>query len=568
VLRNGSYRKAVGRGYATSSETARLRSSELRAVLAAVDYLTGQQPTKRSAAASDLLRSVFDDSASVIASELSEQTRSVSSSKLEELNFQGTHHPVTPGPAGDACELTISEATGRIERKTLSPVELTLSMLDRISTNDARIRAWFTVAADQALEAARAAESRALAGARRGILDGIPYGLKDVFLTAGIRTTFGSRTASTFIPSRNAAVVSRLNEAGAVLLGKTSTTEYAIGDPVASRNPWDLGHTPGASSAGSAAAVAASMATFSIGTQAGGSLLRPAAYCGVVGLKPTSGLISRRGLVPVSWTLDEVGTVSRTVADAAILLGTLGRRKHGGGNESDDYYMRFLGQSVAGVRVGIPDRFFTSQASREVRAAYDRALNVLESLGTHLIEITLPTIFERAQSTLAILSYAEAASLHLNTYRAHRPVLGARMRRNIEVGTLIPAAAYLEALRVRDQYKRQMTSVMASVDVIATPSAPTPAPRGLRNPGSPILNYPFTLAGLPTITIPIGFSRSLLPIGMQVVAQRHSESALFTVGNAYQMATDWHTKRPTLALQDREGSHDAISGSVAEAPRG
>jgi aspartyl-tRNA(Asn)/glutamyl-tRNA(Gln) amidotransferase subunit A len=430
------------------------------------------------------------------------------------------------------------------------------SAIETAERDEPSIRAWVTLLPDQAIRAAKASERRIRRGSGIGPLEGIPFGAKDVFFTSGILTTAGSRYMADFVPTQDAAVISRLRGAGAILLGKTTTTEFAFGDPPSTRNPWHRGHTPGGSSSGSAAAVAASMATFSLGTQTGGSLLRPAAYCGLVALKPTFGAVSRAGVLPVSWTLDHVGAITRTVADSALVLGVLTDRmpamRPSAPAPAVFRYEQFLGRSITGAVVGIPDRFFLSQAEAPVIDSFWRAAHVFESLGVRLRKIVLPPSFEAAQSLLSILSFSEGAAAHFRAYRHGWQYMGPRLQRNIEAGLLVSPGLYLRSQALLRRYRVEMLDCLRTVNAIATPTAPSLAPSGLRSIGTSIFNFPFTAAGVPAITFPIGLEGPhSLPVGMQLAASPWAEGRLLALGDAYQSSTEWHR---TLASRPKRSS--------------
>ncbi|MEB3100093.1 amidase [Ferviditalea candida] len=448
-------------------------------------------------------------------------------------------------------DLTISEASRLIHSKELSPVELTQACLNRIDQVDERVQAWVTVVRETALRDAEAAEHSILHGESSSPLHGIPFGAKDLYYTAGIRTAGGSRIDADFIPTEDAAVITRLKSAGAILLGKTTTTEYAFfGGVPPTRNPWNLNHTPGGSSSGSAAALAASMAIFTLGTQTAGSLSRPASYNGLTGLKPTYGRISKAGIMAGSWSLDHAAAFTRTVEDAAMVLNVLA-----GPDRNDPAtldapvpdYTRALEQDIGGKAIGIPDSFFFDDIDAETARAVDAALEVLKSLGARIVSVSLPPSFAQANIAHRVVMNCEAAAYHRDSYRNNADMYNPSLREMIELGLLTPAADYLQAQRIRTVFREELSALLRQIDILAAPSAPTPAPEGIAHTGSPVFNIPFTNAGVPTISIPVGFSQNTgLPVGLQMAARPLNEEVLISFGHAYQKVTDWHKTRPVL----------------------
>jgi Asp-tRNAAsn/Glu-tRNAGln amidotransferase A subunit and related amidases len=445
--------------------------------------------------------------------------------------------------------LTIAEAAELIGGKKLSPVELTEACLARIDSLDDKVQAWVTVVGDAALEAAREAEQEIAAGKYRGPLHGIPYAVKDIIYTAGIRTTGGSKVDPEFVPAANAAIIDQLAAAGAILLGKTTTTEFAFwGGAPATRNPWNLEHTPGGSSAGSAAAVAASMALFSLGTQTIGSLLRPAAYNGLTCLKATYGRVSRYGVIPAAWSLDHVGALTTTVEDTALVLEAIA------GHDPRDpaslpgmvpRYSHCLDSEISGTVIGIPSAFFQAEEP-SITLTMEEAGKVLGDLGVRVRPIDLPVCWDEAAASLTVVMRAEAAAYHYDKFVAAPEKFGPYIREQLRMGSLIPAVDYLRAQRIRTLFREEMLKLFNTVDVIVTPTTPTVAPLGF-NTGSPAFNGPFTNAGLPAITVPIGFDAPTgLPIGMQLAGPPLAEELLLALAHNFQKSTDWHDQRPKL----------------------
>jgi aspartyl-tRNA(Asn)/glutamyl-tRNA(Gln) amidotransferase subunit A len=456
--------------------------------------------------------------------------------------------------------LTIAEASALIEAGELSPVELVESILERIEQVEPQIQAWVTILSEEALQAARIAEQAILKGERIGPLHGIPFGAKDLYYTAGIRTTAGSKVAADFVPTTDATVITRLKQAGAILLGKTTTTEYAFfGGAPATRNPWNRAHSPGGSSSGSAAALASSMAMFTLGTQTAGSLSRPAAYNGLTTLKATYGRVSRAGIIAASWSLDHAGAFTRTAEDAAIVLQAIA-----GYDELDPTsirsvapnYRKALSQdsescgesSMKGMVVGVAKEFFYDQVEQpELIRAVEQAIEVYQRLGAQIVPVSLPPSFKDAQAAHRIVMRVEAASYHQDHYDSSAHLYTPELRELLELGRATPALDYLRAQRIRSVYRKEMVGVLEQVDALLTPAAQGQAPEGQSFTGSPLLNAPFTNAGVPTIVHPIGFAAGTgLPFGLQLAARPHGEERLIRLCHAYQSVTNWHQARPEL----------------------
>lgn len=446
--------------------------------------------------------------------------------------------------------LTLAQAAALIRTKALSPVELTAAYLARIAALDSQVKAWVYVVAEQALASARQLEDALMRGEYRGPLHGIPYGAKDLFYTAGLPTAAGSQVRPDFVPEENATVINRLQAGGAVLLGKTTMTEYAFrGGAPATRNPWNLKHTPGGSSSGSAAALAASMALFTLGTQTLGSLLRPASYNGLTCLKATYGRISRHGVIPASWSLDHVGALTRTVEDTALVLEAMAGydpQDPTALNEPTPRYLEDLAQSLKGRVVGVPTSFFEPQ-EEAVAQALQAALVVLQELGLQVVPVDLPACLPESLAAHVLVMQTEAAAYHQERFLAAPEKFGPHLRQQLALGSLTPAVDYLQAQRVRHVFKVEFMKLFAEVDVIVTPTTSTVAPAELANTGDPAFNGPFTNIGLPALTVPIGFeAKRNLPIGMQLASAPDREALVLAIGHQYQLATAWHGARPQL----------------------
>jgi aspartyl-tRNA(Asn)/glutamyl-tRNA(Gln) amidotransferase subunit A len=445
-------------------------------------------------------------------------------------------------------ELTLADASEMIGKRALSPVELTRSVLDRIAAVEPRVLAWARTLPQPAMAKAVRLDWLLRQGTYLGPLHGIPVGIKDTYYTAGVETAAGSRVLAGFVPTFDASVVRRLQEAGAILLGKTATTEFAYADPAVTRNPWNPGHTPGGSSSGSAAGVAAGMCLGAFGTQTGGSIVRPSAFCGVVGFKPTYGRVSRHGIIPFAWSLDHPGPIAKTVRDVALLLSAVaGPDPHDPSATTQPVpsYAEGLEAPLHGLTAGIPDRYFPERSSPAVATAFQGAVRVLEKLGVRIQEVTLPDCFEAGVDAGRVIMHAEGAAFHRDWYKTRSEDYGRKLAGLIEAGLLIPAASYLRAQRVRSVAIAAMRRLLTDVDVLITPSTPGPAPEGLASTGDSVFNSPASTFGLPALGLPMGFGPSGLPLGLQIMGGPFEECTVLRVGAAYEAATPWHEQRPT-----------------------
>jgi len=462
--------------------------------------------------------------------------------------------------ATDPVDLTLAEASRMIRARQLSPVELTEAYLAAIERYEPAVNAYITITRERALEQAHALEAELANGTWRGPLHGIPIALKDNIDTAGIRTTAAGAVFADRVPSEDAEVVRRLDAAGAVLLGKLNMHEYAYGGtssithfgPV--HNPWNLAHIPGGSSGGSAAAVAARMCAGALGTDTLASIRLPAAYCGVVGFKPTHGLASIRGIIPVSESLDHVGPLARTVADAALMLGAIA-----GFDPLDPVsirapipdYSAALYRSAATLRIGLPgDRYFAA-LEPDVEAAIDDALAMLRRLTAQTRDVTMPEPPDFSVLLAEAYAYHKPWLDDPATRRLYDPVT---LERLLAAGAF-STVEYYAARRELELARNAIDSVFADVDLVVTPTAPG-LPETIANAQNPaeasgaepsVRNtYPFNLFGIPTISVPCGFSSTGLPVGLQISGPRLGELAVLTLAHAYEQATDWHRRRPPL----------------------
>lgn len=411
----------------------------------------------------------------------------------------------------DPHELTLAEAASAFREGKLSPVELLNALLARIEAQEPRVRAWETLDPEGALRVARDSEQR-LSGGRARPLEGLPLGVKDIFYTAGLRTTAGFPPFRDHVPSYDAAPVERLRAAGAVILGKTVTTQFALVDPPKTRNPWNTDRTPGGSSSGSAAAVAARMAPAALGSQTAGSVQRPASYCGVIGFKPTFGRISRFGVVPLAWSLDHVGMLARTVEDVSLLYGNLV------GHDARD--PGSLPDSPDAAYDGGPPRLalvtdFMERAEPEVRDHLTFVAGRLKPAGATVTEVSLPEDFDLIWAVQQTIMRAEIGELHRSLHARHADDYSPNIRAMVEVGQLVSAADYVRAQRLRRRIQRRILEQVAGFDAYLTPSVSNTAPDASTT-GDPRFQAIWTLIGLPSITLPSGLSTDGLPFGTQL----------------------------------------------------
>ncbi|TMA57243.1 MAG: Asp-tRNA(Asn)/Glu-tRNA(Gln) amidotransferase subunit GatA [Deltaproteobacteria bacterium] len=481
--------------------------------------------------------------------------------------------------------LTIHEATALLRTRALSAQELTRAVLDRIHATDARTRSYLTVCEPEALAQAETADRRLAAGDAIPPLCGIPLAVKDVILTKGIRSTAGSKILEHFVPPYDATVTRLLKAAGAVIIGKVNCDEFAMGSSnensafFPSRNPWDLSRVPGGSSGGSATAVAADQALAALGTDTGGSIRLPAAFCGVVGVKPTYGRVSRFGVVAYASSLDQVGPLAKDVQDCALVLQAIAGHDPRDSTSVDrpvPNYQATLTQGVQGLKVGIPQEYFVEGMQPEVETAVHQAIAALAALGAQPVSISLPHT-EYAIATYYLIATAEASS-NLARYdgvkygyraaqtgnlmdmycrtRAHG--FGSEVKRRIMLGTYALSAGYydayyLKAQKVRTLIRQDFLTAFEACDVIATPVAPTVAFRLGEKTADPLTMYlsdiftiAVNLAGLPGLSVPCGCDAKGLPIGLQLIGKPFGEDTLLQAAYAYEQATPWHMRKPPL----------------------
>ncbi|MEZ4600184.1 MAG: Asp-tRNA(Asn)/Glu-tRNA(Gln) amidotransferase subunit GatA [Syntrophotaleaceae bacterium] len=484
----------------------------------------------------------------------------------------------------DLTELTIHEMHDLLRAGKVTAQDLVSAFLDRIDATDERINAFITVNRQQALQDAAAADERLAAG-NGNILTGIPLALKDIFVTEGLLTTCASQILANFVPPYDGTAVRRLREQGAVMVGKLNMDEFAMGSsnenssfgPV--RNPWNTDYVPGGSSGGSAACVAARQAAGALGTDTGGSIRQPAAHCGVVGLKPTYGRVSRYGVIAYASSLDQVGPLTRDVEDCAILFGAVAGHDPADSTSVDlpvPDYRAALREGVKGLRIGLPREYFIEGLDPEVKKAIENAVETLRGLGAEPVEVSLPHT-EYAVACYYLIATAEASSNLarydgvrygrrveenqglIDMYNQTRAAgFGREVKRRIMLGTYALSsgyydAYYLKAQKVRTLIRQDFLDAFTKVDVILTPVAPTPAFRIGEKTADPLQMYlsdiftiPVNLAGTCGMSLPCGFSSGGLPIGLQVIGRPFAEETVLRTGYAYEQATDWHQRRPAL----------------------
>src|SRR5437762_1020452 len=415
----------------------------------------------------------------------------------------------------DLTTLSAVAARDAIKSGALSPVALVDACLARIRSLDPTLQAWIHVDEAGARTQAALREEEAKSGKLRGPLHGIPVGIKDIFDVEGMPTTAGMREWAHTRPTRDSASVQMLRNKGAIVLGKTHTTQFAYRDPAPTRNPWNRAHTPGGCSSGSAAAVAARMVPLALGSQTVGSVLRPASYCGVVGFKPTHGLVSTTGVIPLAGSLDHVGVFTRGVADAGLVFSVLAR------------------QRVA-VEPGNPPRLALApevlrRASREVAAHVQATADAFARAGATLTEVKLPRSFDGIHAAGQTVLESEAAAFHEPLFAKYADQYGPEIRKLVERGLTISAVTYLGANRARLAFREEVMEVLAAHDALLTPTAPTPAPEGLASTGDASLCAPWSFAGVPAISLPSGLTPSGLPLAIQLVQAAGASARLLSV---------------------------------------
>lgn len=462
------------------------------------------------------------------------------------------------GTASALTDLTIAELAPKLASREISPVEVTQAYLARIEQLDGQVHAYVRVTSERALQDAQSADAEIRAGAYRGPLHGVPIALKDLYHTAGIPTTGCSRAYLDHVPTKDGFVVEKLRAAGTVLLGKLTMHELATGAPdpdgpfPPARNPWDLARMPGASSSGSGAALAARLCAGALGSDTGGSIRGPASWCGIVGHKPTYGLASRRGVMPLSWTLDHVGPMARTVADTAILMQAIA-----GYDQLDDGsaavpipdYSAALGRLPGKLRIGVPWTYLEGRADvdPETVSLFRVAVSDLQTLGATVVPFEFPYV-EHADIIGTGILVSEAYTIHEAGFRERLDLYGRPFWSRVMRGALLSATDYLQATRARGRFRRAVAEVMTDLDFIATPSSPTPADL-FDDPAAVPYSRPsftrlFNITGQPSISVPCGFTAARLPVGLMLSGRPFDDLGVLQLAHAYEQRHPWHQQRP------------------------
>jgi aspartyl-tRNA(Asn)/glutamyl-tRNA(Gln) amidotransferase subunit A len=461
----------------------------------------------------------------------------------------------------DVCFLSIAELGAAFRARRLSPLEVVEAYLRRIERLEPQVHAFVTLTADRASDEARTAEAELGRGQDRGSLHGVPVALKDLYNTAGLRTTAHSRLLLDNVPTEDATCVRRLAEVGSVLLGKLSMHEFAFGGPdpegpsPPARNPWSLDRIPAGSSSGSGAGLAAGFFAGSLGSDTGGSIRGPASYCGIVGLKPTYGLCSRFGVLPLAWSLDHAGPMARRVEDCAILLQAIAGydpRDPASANVPVPDYRAELQAGVAGLRIGAPLAYLDTvpDLAPDTYAAFRAALSQLEQLGACVQSVDLPEA-EHHQVVGSTIIIAEAYAYHQHDLTSRPEQYGRRFRDRVLEAASLTAADYLALQRGRAKIVRGFRALMSEIDLLALPTTPHPAHTFAEDDAVPSwkrtsFTRPFNITGQPAISVPCGFSSTGLPIGLQLAGRPFDDLTVLRAAQAYEQATDWHTRNPAL----------------------
>jgi aspartyl-tRNA(Asn)/glutamyl-tRNA(Gln) amidotransferase subunit A len=463
----------------------------------------------------------------------------------------------------------LAELVRLIKSKEVSPVEVVRAYLDRIEKLDGKLKAFITVSGDEALAAAKAAESAVMSGQSLGPLHGIPIGLKDLYATKGVKTTGGSKILADWVPSEDATVVAKLTKAGAISLGKLNMHEFAYGPEGVNIhygtpwNPWDREkhRIAGGSSSGSGVAVAAALCAGALGSDTGGSIRIPSALCGITGIKPTYGRVSRAGVLPLAWSMDHAGPMARTASDSALMLSAMAGYDPRDPTSSvlpvPDYSAALTGQ-VKGLRIGFLRADFLNDADPVVRQCVEQAAKTLEGLGARIEEVGLPSVGYAAGAAIAILS-AEALTYHEEWMKSRPQDYAPDVRERLRAGAFVSATQYLRAQQTRTLIRNEVDGLLAPLDVLLAPTTPVAATPVGQNEvmlnGQPqdvrasLIRFTriFNLSGHPVASVPCGFTPDGLPIGMQIVGRPFDEATVLRAADAYQRATDWKSRRPPAA---------------------
>ena len=464
--------------------------------------------------------------------------------------------------------LSATELGSLIQSREVSPVEATEAYLERIPRIDGKLNSYITVTTDRALADAKKAEQEIVSGKYRGPMHGVPIAVKDQVYTKGILTTGGSTILKDFVPDEDATVISNLNDAGAVLLGKLNMSEFAMGDAFEHpygrpHNPWDLSRNAGTSSSGSGAATAAFLCATSLGEDTGGSIRGPASFCGLVGSRPAWGRGSRHGVLGASWAMDQVGPISRTVSDCAITLAAIAGHDPKDGHTWDvpvPDYLASLSGGVQSLKIGvITERVQGPSVDPQVRDLVVKAISQLGELGAVVSEIEIPLIAQSAAISTAV-TYGDVSGVHREGIDNHLKEYDYNLQLRLLTGAILPAQAHQKAVRLRHMLRQQILDALEKVDVLvmptsSIPASPLPEKAGVESKeaflemlgGRRSFTAPFNLASVPALSINCGFTFDDLPVGLQIAGKPFDESMLFRVAYAYEQATDWNTRRPPVS---------------------
>jgi aspartyl-tRNA(Asn)/glutamyl-tRNA(Gln) amidotransferase subunit A len=456
--------------------------------------------------------------------------------------------------AHELCYLSAAELAPQIAKRGVSPVEVVEAYLERIAAFNDHLRAYLYIAGDQALAAARAAEIEIAAGSYRGPLHGIPVAYKDIYHVAGMPTTAASKVMAGYIATQDCTVAARLRRAGAICLGKLNTHEFASGSMEVfgtARNPWNTTLVPGGSSSGSGTALAAHLVTCATGSDTGGSVRNPASFCGIVGLKPTYGRVSRAGILPLSWSLDHAGPMARTVADTAMLLQAFAgpdSRDPSAATQPVQDYQAALGAGLQGIRIGVPRAFFFDDGDPDVIAAVHRAIQMMREMGASVYEIDLPHVALGPAASWAV-AYSEAFAFHRDNFFSRPRDYTPAFLHKITGAALLTAEECVVAQRLRQVITAEFLAALRTVDVVAVPTTSYPAhPIGGASPQTDMrsLTRSVSLTGLPALALPCGFTRAGVPASLQLVGRAWEESTVLSIGHAYEQAAGWYRRRPPI----------------------
>ena len=466
----------------------------------------------------------------------------------------------------DLWDLSIGTAATMIRAKEITPIELVESHLKRIEETEDQLNSFITIMADEAIDSAKKATDIMFKRKEIGHLHGIPIGLKDLYDTAGIKTTAGSMIYRDRIPNEDASVVTKLKGEGAIIIGKLQMHEFALGSTSINphdgpaRNPWDRSRITGGSSGGSASSVASGQCKGALGTDTGGSIRIPSGLCGIVGLKPTFGRVSRRGVFPLSWTMDTVGPMTRTVEDSALILNVLAGfdpQDPGSANVPSENFASDLGGGIEGVKIAVPQEYFYDIIDDEISKAVQATQEVFIGLGATVEPIKIPAL-EHSLAISGTIMLAEAASVHDFNLREKPSEIGDDVRLRLTQGALTSASDYIKAQRARTEFNQQIKEALNKFDVLLSPTVPVGAPKineqtitvgNLHQPTLsllPRLTRPHNICGIPTISIPCGFTQQKTPIGIQIGGRAFDEKLVLRVAHAYESATDWGQSKPIL----------------------